>query len=215
MSVATGLRHVLAFATALAALSAGAAPAAQAQGADGQGAGGQGAGAAPPTTTLTFKVPDCNGCELTLIQARWDRSAGSGVRVWNGPHAVVRRGKATFTVPRSRTTGLSVAVSAPWDGQLAAVTTVAFRYAGHDVGDRVSFADARDERRAAACWAGTRRSRITIPLTVRKVRVEGVRGRTDGTIAYARTTRAWMQPMRRSYAGVLASQDVNVCGSRD
>ncbi|MFC7496078.1 MULTISPECIES: hypothetical protein [unclassified Nocardioides] len=170
--------------------------------------------AAHPRTTVTFEVPDCEGCELSLVQARWDDSEKFGVRVWNGPSATVEDGEATFRIRSSHTWGMSVLVNAPWDGQLAANTTVAFRYAGHGVGDEVTFADARDERKASACWEGTRRDEVTIPLTVRKVRVDGVHGRVNGSIAFTDTTQSWLRPTRRVYDGVLASQDVNVCGPR-
>ena len=205
MTTRTTLRTGLAFTAAVAALYAGTAalPSAEAN-----------SQAAPKKTTITFQVDDCEGCELSLTQSHWDDSARYGVRTWDGPDATVKDGKATFTVRSSRTWGLSVVVSTPWDGHLAAEPTVAWRYAGHDVGDEVTFADARDERRAAACWEGTRQKAVTIPLTIRQVRVDGVHGRVDGTIAFATETQSWMQPMRRTYRGVLASQDVNVCGPR-
>jgi hypothetical protein len=205
MTTRSTLRTGLAFTAAVAALYAGTAALPSAE-ADGR--------AAPKKTTITFEVDDCEGCELSLIQSRWDDSARYGVRTWNGPDATVKDGKATVTVRSSRTWGMSVVVSTPWDGHLAAKTTVAWRYAGHDLGDGVTFADARDERTASACWEGTRRKDVTIPLTIRKVRVDGVHGRVDGTIAFASTTEGWLQPMRRTYRGVLASQDVNVCGPR-
>lgn len=205
MTTRSTLRTALAFIAAVAALYAGTAalPSAEAE-----------SSASPGKTTITFEVADCEGCELSLVQSRWDDSARYGVRTWNGPDATVEDGTATVTVRSSRTWGLSIVVSTPWDGQLAANTTVAWRYAGHDLGDQVTFADARDERRASACWEGTRRQAVTIPLTVRQVRVDGVHGPVAGTIAFATETQSWLQPMRRTYRGVLASQDVNVCGPR-
>ncbi|MDF1606267.1 hypothetical protein [Nocardioides sp. YIM 152315] len=202
----TAIRSGLAFTAAVAGLYAGTAVLPVADAAT--------ASAPHHRTTLTFEVPDCEGCELSLVQARWTDSKKHPVRVWDGPRAVVDDGTATFTVRSRHTWGMSVQVDAPWDGQLAAVTSVAFRYAGHGVGDEVAFTDARHARRASACWEGTRRDEVTIPLTVRKVRVDGVRGSVDGSIAYATTTESWLQPMRRAYRGVLASQDVNVCGPR-
>lgn len=206
MTTRSMLRTGLAFTAAVAALYAGTAalPAAEAD-----------SKAAPQKTTITFEVPDCEGCELSLIQSRWDDSARYGVRTWDGPEATVKDGKATLTVRTSRTWGMSVVVDAPWEGHLAANTTVAFRYAGHAVGDPVTLRDARDERKASACWEGTRQESVTIPLTIRKVRVDGVHERVDGSIAFADETQSWLQPMRRTYDGVLASQDVNVCGPRD
>lgn len=209
MTTRSTLRTGLAFTAAVAALYAGTAalPSAEADGATASKA-------APRTTTITFEVADCEGCELSLTQARWDDSARYGVRTWDGPDVTVEDGKATATVRTSRTWGMSVVVDAPWDGHLAANTTVAFRYAGHAVGDAVTLRDARDERKASACWEGTRRESVTIPLTIRKVRVDGVHERVDGSIAFATETQSWLQPMRRAYDGVLASQDVNVCGPR-
>lgn len=210
MTTRSTLRTGLAFTAAVAALYAGTAalPSAEADGAPAT------ATSKPQRTTITFEVPDCEGCELSLIQSRWDDDARYGVRTWDGPNVTVEDGKATVSVSSSRTWGMSVIVSTPWDGHLAAATTVAWRYAGHEVGDAVTFADARDERKASACWEGTRRAEVTLPLTIRQVRVDGVHGRVDGTIAFASETQSWLQPMRRTYEGVLASQDVNVCGPR-
>jgi hypothetical protein len=165
------------------------------------------------TTTLTFTVPDCDGCTLQLDQGLRDDSAKSGVRFWESRERRIRDGEATFTVPSRRTRGMSVLVRAPWEGHTGYVTTVAFRYAGFDVGEDVSFPEARRQRRASACWEGTRRDAVTIPLTVRKVRVEGVRREVTGSIAYVDTTQSWLDPMRRVWHGVMGSQDLNVCGS--
>jgi hypothetical protein len=86
------------------------------------------------------------------------------------------------------------------------------RYRGKEVGDRVTFRQARGKRRASACWEGTRRDEVTLPLTVREVRVQGVHGRVAGSIAFLAETTSWLSPMRRAHRGVLGSQDVNVCG---
>jgi len=105
-------------------------------------------------------------------------------------------------------------LTAPWEGHTGYVTTVAFRYGGEQVGDEVGFAEARSKSKASACWAGTSADEVTIPLTVRKVWVEGVRHRVRGSIAYAAVTQDWMVPMRDVWDGVMGSQDVNVCGER-
>jgi hypothetical protein len=163
-------------------------------------------------TTLTFEAPGCTGCKLGVIQGVWDRNGDA--KTWNGPSATVRHGVATITIPTKRTHGLSVTVDAPWDGHLAAVTTVAFRYQGFQPGDPVGFRQARGQDKGSACWKGTKADAATVPLTVRKVRVDGVHGRVDGSIAFAQVTQEWMTPMRRVYDGVMASQDVNICGKR-
>ena len=55
---------------------------------------------------------------------------------------------------------------------------------------------------------------VTIPLTVRKVWVEGVRHRVRGSIAFANVTQDWMKPMRTVWDGILGSQEVNICGEQ-
>ena len=163
-------------------------------------------------TTLTFEAPGCNGCKLGLIQGVWDKNGDA--KTWNGPSATVRHGVATVTIPTKRTRGLSVTVDAPWDGHLSAVTTVAFRYRDFQPGDRVGFRQARNQDQGSGCWRGTKDDAVIIPLTIREVRVDGVHGRVDGSIAYAQVTQEAMAPMRDVYDGVLASQDVNICGKR-
>jgi hypothetical protein len=192
----------LVVATTLAAVLVGAAPATTAQ------------AETPSTvarTTLTIRAPGCDGCRITLDQGVWTRH---DAKVWQRRAKTVRDGEVTFRVPTRRTHGMSMLVDAPWDGQLEYVTTVAFRYAGLQPGDHVGARVARHKHRASACWAGTNRDAITLPLTIRKVRVPGVRHRVWGTLAYATTTRHWMVPMRQAWRGVLGSQDVNICGRR-
>jgi hypothetical protein len=170
--------------------------------------------AAVAKTTITFEMPGCDGCEVGLMQARWDRHAQYGVRYWDTGQKTVSDGTVSFTVPTKHTRGMSMTLTAPWEGHTGYVTTVAFRYGGKQVGDEVGFAEARSKSKASACWAGTSADEVTIPLTVRKVWVEGVRHRVRGSIAYAAVTQDWMVPMRDVWDGVMGSQDVNVCGER-
>lgn len=165
-------------------------------------------------TTITFEMPGCDGCEVSLTQARWDRRERWGVRVWDTGQKVVEDGAVSFTVPTKHTKGMSMTVVAPWEGHTGYLTTVAFRYGGMKPGDEVGFHDARSKTMASACWAGTSADEVTIPITVRKVWVDGVRHRVRGSIAYASTTQDWMVPMRDVWDGVMGSQDVNVCGER-
>lgn len=170
--------------------------------------------AAVAKTTITFEMPGCDGCSVSLMQARWDRTAKYGVRYWDTGDKTVVDGVVSYTVPTKHTKGMSMTVTAPWEGHTGYVTTVAFRYGGKQVGDEVGFAEARSKSMASACWAGTDLDEITIPLTVRKVWVEGVRHHVRGSIAYASVTQDWMVPMRQVWDGVMGSQDVNVCGER-
>ena len=174
-------------------------------------AGGERAAA---RTTVTFEVAGCEGCTVALAQGRWDDSAPTGVRIWQTRSKQVRDGEVRFTVPTRRTRGMSATLRAPWEEHTGYVTAVAFRYAGARPGDPVSFAEARAEQRATACWAGTDARSVTVPLTVREVEVDGVHGAARGTIAYASTTQRWLQPMRQVVDGVLGSQDAHVCGRR-
>jgi hypothetical protein len=109
---------------------------------------------------------------------------------------------------------MSMVVSAPWEGHIGYATTVAFRYGGEKAGNEIGFAEARQKTKGSACWAGTDEDAVTIPLTVRKVWVEGVRHRVRGSIAYAGVTQDWMKPMRDVFDGVMGSQDVNICGEQ-
>lgn len=161
-------------------------------------------------TTLTFIVDDCEGCEVQLVNARSTLDADV-VRVWQSRTKEVRDGRVTFRLATRRTWGLSATVRAPWEGHTGYVTTVAWRYNGEGVGDTVTLAEAVTKKKASACWEGVRSRATTVPLVVEKVRVRGVRGKVDGSIAFVPTTQGWLAPMREVWGGVLGSQDVNVC----
>jgi len=169
---------------------------------------------AVPKTTITFEVPDCEGCEVGIMQGRWDPDAKWGMRVWDGGQKTVEDGVVTFKVPTKRTEGMSMTVTAPWEGHTGYVTTVVFRYGGEKAGNEIGFAEARKKTKGSACWAGTGEDAVTMPLTVRKVWVQGVRHRVRGSIAYADVTQDWMKPMRDVWDGVMGSQDVNICGEQ-
>ena len=166
--------------------------------------------AAPATTGITFAVPACEDCEIQLHQAR--EAEDGDVVEWHSRTKKVRGGSVSFTVRSRRTFGMSVTVDAPWEGHTGYDTTVAVRYRGKSVGDRVTFRQARDKRRASACWEGTRRDEVTLPLRVREVMVQGVHERVPGSIAFVRRTQSWLSPMRFAPKGVLGSQDLNICG---
>jgi hypothetical protein len=160
----------------------------------------------PRTTKLTFTASGCKGCEIQVMNG-----ARRVENTWSSPSRKVAGGDVTFRVPRPLTRGVTATVLAPWEGTTGYTTVVAFRYAGHHAGDTVSFADARSQKRGTPCWAGTKRSALTVPLTIRKVRVSGTTGPTAGTIAYADATAAWLSPMMPAGKGVLGSQEVIAC----
>lgn len=178
--------------------------------------------AAPPeqprtqraTTTITFEVPNCEGCTLELENGRWDDDAQWGVRIWSSREKTVQDGTVKFTIPTQKTHGLSVRVHAPWEGHTGYDATVVMRYAKTQPGHRVTFNEAQHKHKASACWAGTDAAELTFPITVKKVRVDGVHERVNGSIAYANHTQEWLDPMRGAWDGVLGSQDANICGER-
>ena len=137
--------------------------------------------------------------------ARHDENA------WILPQRTVSGGSVRFAVPRPMTRGISATVVAPWEGTTGYTTLVAFRYGGHTVGDHVSFTDARSRVHGSPCWAGTTKGTRTIQLTVRKVRVAGTTGPTNGTIAYAKVTQPWLRPVLPASKGILGSQEQIVC----
>lgn len=162
------------------------------------------------TTRLTFTVDDCEGCKVQLTNARRTLDADV-VHVWSSRTRKVADGKVSFRIATRRTWGMSVTVKAPWEGHTGYATTVAWRYGGKLVGDTVTIEEAVTKRRASACWEGVRRRNVTVPLVVEQVEVDGVHGRVPGSIAFVPTTSSWLPPMRRTFDGVLGSQDVNIC----
>ncbi|GAA1449720.1 hypothetical protein GCM10009641_80620 [Mycobacterium cookii] len=196
-ATSTSIRTTLAAAAGLAAITALAVPA-------------PASAVSEPRTRLTFTVDDCEGCKIQLVNARSTLDADV-VHVWQSRTRTVEDGRVTFRVATKRTWGLSVTVRAPWEGHTGYATTVAWRYAGEQVGETVTLAEAVTKRRASACWEGVRRRAVTVPLVVEEVEVEGVHERVPGSIAFVPVTEGWLPPMREVWDGVLGSQDVNVC----
>ena len=159
-------------------------------------------------TTLTFEVDGCKKCRVRLTHALQGHQ-----KVWQSREKTVRGGQVAFTFRSNRSWGMSVTVRAPWEGATGYVTTVAFRYGHEKVGAGVTLREARTKRRASGCWAGTQDTAMTLPLDVRKVRVPGTTGPTDGSIAWIPTTQAWLRPMLPARRGVLGTQDVPFCAS--
>ena len=163
---------------------------------------------AAANTTLTLKIPNCEGCVIGLTSVM----ASDYEDLWSSPEKKVKNGEVTFKVPADRTAGLSIGVAAPWEGAVPAHTIVALRYKGYDVGDKVSYSDIKTAKKASGCWAGTTESAATLKVIVKKVTVMGNLGPVKGSIAFAKNTQPYLQPMQRTYDGVLATQDVFGCG---
>lgn len=201
-TTSTSIRSIAAAVAGLAALGTLAVPT--------PSSGAEAAAAADARTRLTFTVDDCEGCEIQLVNARGTLDADV-VHVWQSRTRTVVDGRVTFRVATKRTWGLSVTVRAPWEGHTGYATTVAWRYAGKQVGDTVTLAEAVTKKKASACWEGVRRRDVTVPLVVEEVEVDGVHERVPGSIAFVPVTEGWLPPMREVWDGVLGSQDVNIC----
>lgn len=201
-TTSTSIRSIAAAVAGLAALGTLAVPV--------PSSGAEAAAPADARTRLTFTVDDCEGCEIQLVNARGTLDADV-VHVWQSRTRTVEDGRVTFRVATKRTWGLSVTVRAPWEGHTGYATTVAWRYAGKQVGDTVTLAEAVTKRKASACWEGVRRRAVTVPLVVEEVEVDGVHERVPGSIAFVPVTEGWLPPMREVWDGVLGSQDVNIC----
>lgn len=160
----------------------------------------------PRSTKVTFSTPGCSGCEIGVMNG-----ARRIENTWATEPKIVTGDSVSFRVPRPLTRGISATVLGPWEGATGYTTVVAWRYAGHRVGDPVGFKDARSQTKGSPCWGGTTSSDLTIPLTVRKVTVPGTTGPAAGTIAYADVTQPWLRPLLRAGKGVLGSQEVIAC----
>jgi hypothetical protein len=161
----------------------------------------------PKTTKVTFETPGCAGCELQVLNG-----ALRPENLWISRAKTVSTDSVKFRVPRPLTRGLSATVRAPWEGAPPFTTTVVWRYGGHQVGDGVTFADARSRSRASGCWGGTGDAAVSVALTVRQVTVQSTTGDpTPGSIAFAQVTQPWLRPMNPVQKGVLGTQDVIVC----
>lgn len=156
-------------------------------------------------TVLTLKIGRCEGCVVTA-------TSNDGILTpFESMPATVYEGSATVTVPSERTFGLSIQVRAPWEDHTARVTNVVFRYGGQDIGDVVTFKQARAMRWASGCWAGTVNTAVTLKIKVRKVRVGSPAGRVYGSLAWAPVTESFVKPVVRARRGVLSRQDLLTC----
>jgi hypothetical protein len=160
----------------------------------------------PPTTKLTLTAANCTGCQVGVMNG-----ATRVENTWSAEPKTMNNGQVTFRVPRNLTRGITTTVYGPWEGNTGYTALVAWRYAGENVGDAVSFKTARAAGHGSACWGGTDAKSLTIPLTIRKVRTGGNTGPTNGTLAYAQVTQAWLKPRMQADQGILGTQEVIAC----
>lgn len=160
----------------------------------------------PPMTKLTLTAANCTGCQVDVMNG-----ALRVENTWAAEPKTMKNGQVTFRVPRNLTRGISTTVYAPWEGNTGYTALVAWRYAGQKVGDAVSLKTARAATHGSACWGGTSSTSLAIPLTIRKVRTGGNTGPTNGTLAYAQVTQAWLKPRMQADHGILGTQEVITC----
>ncbi|MBF4160917.1 hypothetical protein [Nocardioides acrostichi] len=176
-------------------------------------AGGLGAAAAAPAhaddqptrTKVTVKIAHCDGCTVHLVQAIEGEQD-----VWQSRVRDVVDGEAHFSVPVEHTAGMSLDFTAPWENHIGAVTTAAFHYPGHQVGDKVTKSDALGRSRASGCFAGTDQRHLTLRLRAVQIPVQE-EGKGTGTTLFAVHSTAFDKPMYRAYHGRLGTQDATWC----
>lgn len=160
------------------------------------------------STTLTFQVPRCEGCRLRLGQ--W---LAVTRRPWVTGEHVVRRGTVRFVVPRKRTHGMQVAITAPWDGETGYQTFAVFRYGSRRPGQRIGFATAHRQTEGSACWAGTNAAHRTLKIAARRIPVRAIisGNQVAGTLAWTPTQQQTWNPMRSIRRGVYGSEEATLC----
>ncbi len=97
------------------------------------------------------------------------------------PNGKVTGGKVVFTVPTAVTPGMSLTISAPWQGLFDNQMNVVLSGWNGDTsapfivgGDKVSTAQAKKRKLGSSCWAGTTKSKATIRISVAKIEYPGL-----------------------------------------
>ena len=160
----------------------------------------------PPMTKLTLTAANCTGCQVDVMNG-----ALRVENTWAAEPKTMKNGQVTFRVPRNLTRGISTTVYAPWEGNTGYTALVAWRYAGQQVGDAVSFKTARAATHGSACWGGTSSTSLTIPLTIRKVGPAATPARPTGPSPTPQVTQAWLKPRMQADQGILGTQEVITC----
>ncbi len=95
-----------------------------------------------PVTKVTVKTKGCKTCKVRLTENR-----GSGA-AYTTAWVKAKKGTAVFTVPTSRTVGLTVQVDAPWEKKQKKTAEVVMRYKGQGVGNKVTPKEASKGKKA-------------------------------------------------------------------
>jgi hypothetical protein len=155
--------------------------------------------AAVARTTITMRIPSCEGCVVYPYSQR--------VLATNGVVSArqVTNGAVTIVVATRRTAGMVFAIEAPWQDTSDVQPLIAFQYEGYAPGTTVTRPQARRALSASPCWAGTTASAVTFDVAVRKVWVEGQALGNDDEYHDRRVQMpmAWVLPTQES-AGPFA-----------
>lgn len=164
--------------------------------------------ASTPHTRLHVHVAGCDRCSIALQQA-----VSGHLRAWTSkPHVVGSDHVTTFTMRTAHTHGLSFVIRAPWEGNTGAVTNIVTRYRSQQVGDAVTFKEARHGRRAEGCWAGTTLGTARLDFRVARVAARTLDGKpTQIPLAYASHSLSSWKPMVTTFKGTLGNQDAFWC----
>lgn len=131
--------------------------------------------AAPSTTVVTLRVPNCEGCQFS---PRADVFTITGEReVWEGPKVTVRNGKARFSIPTRFTSTMTMEVDAPWQRNVGAAWVVLSASTVSELLNGVP----QPQR---YCWDGTKRARATLRVTVVREERPAASYEGEGNVVY-------------------------------
>jgi hypothetical protein len=164
--------------------------------------------AKPVTTDLHVHITGCDTCTLTLQHAITDDP-----HVWTSKTQKIGSDHvASWTVPASKTHGMSFVLRAPWAGSTGAVPNLVTRYPGTKVDEPVTQKAAVAATSGAGCWAGTSIDDMTLHFAVKRIKGKDVAGDpTTLPLAYATHTMSSWKPMVKAYRGTIGNQDAFYC----
>lgn len=166
------------------------------------------------TTTLTFKVTNCDGCTIsaqTWVLDDWEDVNHSRPQ-FDHKQVVVRSGSATMRVPTEVTRGMAFSMHRgrlwvmyePW---------VALHYRGQPIGSHVSARQASAAKRGSYCWAGTTKARVTLRLGYSRWQEDQPVGSYAERVWSKTTLPTWRdrENMLRTPHGILGTQNPPFC----
>ncbi len=161
-----------------------------------------------PSTTVTYTVPDCEGCLVRVYQ--WPDGASDPPYI--SEEKPVAGGQVRFVVPTRRTHGLEVSVQALRNGEPVSIAMALTRYQDYGPGAEVTLGQAQTQTAGSPCWAGTNAPAVTLALAVHQVEVfTSALGTHQGTIAWLSPQVESLDPMVFVRKGVSTSEELTQC----